>query len=86
MELLLYESSKIIAKIQVELDLEVKKIDPENKKSLMQSMLDLEKWRCIDSDSRMKDGKLNSSRIATSPPKIISNTSIVSSSSDSLKK
>lgn len=32
------------------------------------------------------DEKLNSFRIATSPPKIISNTSIVSSSSDSLKK
>ena len=30
MELLLYESSKVIAKIQVELDLEVRKIDPEN--------------------------------------------------------
>ena len=29
-ELLLYESSKVIAKIQVELDLEVRKIDPEN--------------------------------------------------------
>ena len=29
-ELLLYESSKIIAKMQVELDLEVKKIDSEN--------------------------------------------------------
>ena len=52
----------------------------------MRSMPDLEKWRFIESDSRMKDGKLNSSRIATSPPKIISNTSIVSSSSDSLKK
>ena len=52
----------------------------------MQSMPDLEKWRCIDSDSRMKDGKVNSSRIATSPPKIIINTSIVSSSSDCLKK
>ena len=30
MELFLYESSKVIAKIQVELDLEVRKIDPEN--------------------------------------------------------
>ena len=29
-ELLIYESSKVIAKIQVELDLEVRKIDPEN--------------------------------------------------------
>ena len=29
-ELLLYESSKVIAKIQVELDLEVRKTDPEN--------------------------------------------------------
>ena len=29
-KLLLYESSKVIAKIQVELDLEVRKIDPEN--------------------------------------------------------
>ena len=30
MELLLYEFSKNIAKIQVKLDLEVRKIDPEN--------------------------------------------------------
>ena len=30
MELLLYESSKVIAKIQVELNLEVRKINPEN--------------------------------------------------------
>ena len=29
-ELLLYESSKVIAKSQVELDLEVRKIDPKN--------------------------------------------------------
>ena len=29
-ELLLYESSKVIAKGQVELDLEVRKIDPKN--------------------------------------------------------
>ena len=34
----------------------------------------------------MKDEKHNSSRIATSPPKIINNTSIVSSSSDSFRK
>ena len=29
-ELLLYEPSKVIAKIQIELDLKVRKIDPEN--------------------------------------------------------
>ena len=30
MELLLYESSKVIAKFQAELDLEVRKIDPQD--------------------------------------------------------
>ena len=29
-ELLLYEPSKVIAKIQIELDIKVRKIDPEN--------------------------------------------------------
>ena len=48
--LLLYESSKVIAKIQVQLDLEVRKIDPgnynRNYESLMQSIPDLEEdWK-----------------------------------------
>ena len=34
----------------------------------------------------IKDGKLNSSRIATYPPKIINNTSIVGNSSNSFSK
>ena len=47
-----------------------------------ENKFDLEKIKSL----LIKDEKLNSSRIATSPPKIINNTSIVSNSSDSFSK
>ena len=47
-----------------------------------ESQVDIEKIKSL----LMKDEKLNSSIIATSPPKIINNTSIVSKSSDSFRK
>ena len=46
------------------------------------NQFDLEKIKFL----LIKDEKLNSSRIATSPPKIINNTSIVSNSSNSFSK
>ena len=47
-----------------------------------ENQFDLEKIKSL----LIKDEKLNSSRIASSPPKIINNTSIVSNSSNSFSK
>ena len=47
-----------------------------------ENQLDLEKIKSL----LIKDEKLNSSRIATSPPKMINNTSIASNSSNSFSK
>ena len=47
-----------------------------------ENQFDLEKIKSL----LIKDEKLNSSRIATSPPKIINNTSIFSNSSNSFSK